>query len=111
MFVPRMLQARFEAKVLLERVQHPAWATRSRGHQLQPTGQPHPYGSDARLHRQGREARAYRWPMASPTTGEYAKGAYVAPRPFFTDCADQMTIAREEIFGPVMSILVRRRAK
>ncbi len=37
-------------------------------------------------------------------TGEYAKGAYVAPT-VFTDCRDDMTIVREEIFGPVMSIL------
>ena len=31
-------------------------------------------------------------------------GAWVAPT-VFTDCDDQMTIVREEIFGPVMSIL------
>lgn len=36
--------------------------------------------------------------------GDYAKGAYVAPT-VFTDCRDDMTIVREEIFGPVMSIL------
>ena len=36
--------------------------------------------------------------------GAYAKGAYVQPT-VFTDCSDQMTIVREEIFGPVMSIL------
>ena len=39
------------------------------------------------------------------TEGDYAKGAYVAPT-VFTDCKDEMTIVREEIFGPVMSILV-----
>ncbi|WP_162874512.1 aldehyde dehydrogenase family protein, partial [Pseudomonas viridiflava] len=38
------------------------------------------------------------------TGGEFAKGAYVAPT-VFTDCTDEMTIVREEIFGPVMSIL------
>lgn len=38
------------------------------------------------------------------TEGEYAKGAYVAPT-VFTDCRDDMEIVREEIFGPVMSIL------
>ncbi|WP_274571823.1 betaine-aldehyde dehydrogenase [Neisseria leonii] len=32
------------------------------------------------------------------------KGAYVAPT-VFTDCTDEMTVCREEIFGPVMSIL------
>ncbi|MCV9877765.1 betaine-aldehyde dehydrogenase [Brenneria izbisi] len=34
----------------------------------------------------------------------YAQGAYVAPT-VFTDCQDDMQIVREEIFGPVMSIL------
>ncbi|MBA1180361.1 betaine-aldehyde dehydrogenase [Pseudomonas psychrotolerans] len=38
------------------------------------------------------------------TQGELAKGNFVAPT-VFTDCRDDMTIAREEIFGPVMSIL------
>ena len=38
------------------------------------------------------------------TEGEYAKGAYIAPT-VFTDCTDDMVIAREEIFGPVLSIL------
>ncbi|MBD8624686.1 betaine-aldehyde dehydrogenase [Pseudomonas sp. CFBP 13727] len=36
--------------------------------------------------------------------GELDKGAFVAPT-VFTDCSDEMTIVREEIFGPVMSIL------
>jgi len=36
--------------------------------------------------------------------GVLAKGAYVQPT-VFTDCTDNMTIVREEIFGPVMSIL------
>lgn len=38
------------------------------------------------------------------TAGELAKGNFVAPT-VFTDCRDDMAIAREEIFGPVMSIL------
>ncbi|RED02938.1 betaine-aldehyde dehydrogenase [Ectopseudomonas oleovorans] len=38
------------------------------------------------------------------TQGELAKGNFVAPT-VFTDCHDDMAIAREEIFGPVMSIL------
>ncbi|AIL32192.1 betaine-aldehyde dehydrogenase [Basilea psittacipulmonis] len=38
------------------------------------------------------------------TDGEYAKGAYVAPT-VFTDCHDEMSIVRDEIFGPVMSML------
>ncbi len=37
--------------------------------------------------------------------GAYAKGAYVQPT-VFSDCTDDMTIVREEIFGPVMSILI-----
>lgn len=38
------------------------------------------------------------------TTGDLAKGAYVAPT-VFTDCTDDMTIVKQEIFGPVMAIL------
>lgn len=38
------------------------------------------------------------------TEGTFAQGAYVAPT-VFSDCTDEMTIVREEIFGPVMSIL------
>lgn len=38
------------------------------------------------------------------TSGEFAKGAYVQAT-VFTDCTDDMTIVKEEIFGPVMSIL------
>ncbi|MBC7697163.1 MAG: betaine-aldehyde dehydrogenase [Bacteroidia bacterium] len=38
------------------------------------------------------------------TEGRFASGAYIQPT-VFTDCTDEMTIVREEIFGPVMSIL------
>ncbi|AQL35139.1 betaine-aldehyde dehydrogenase [Pseudomonas syringae] len=38
------------------------------------------------------------------TGGMFDKGAFVAAT-VFTDCTDEMTIVREEIFGPVMSIL------
>ena len=38
------------------------------------------------------------------TEGTFASGAYIQPT-VFTDCTDEMTIVREEIFGPVMSIL------
>ncbi|AHK20443.1 betaine-aldehyde dehydrogenase [Yersinia similis] len=38
------------------------------------------------------------------TEGALARGAYVAPT-VFTHCHDDMQIVREEIFGPVMSIL------
>lgn len=37
--------------------------------------------------------------------GDFAKGAWAAAT-VFTDCTDDMRIVREEIFGPVMSILV-----
>ena len=38
------------------------------------------------------------------TEGALAKGAFVQPT-VFTDCNDDMAIVREEIFGPVMSVL------
>ncbi|WP_309622959.1 betaine-aldehyde dehydrogenase [Novosphingobium sp.] len=38
------------------------------------------------------------------TEGALAKGAFVQPT-VFTDCTDDMAIVREEIFGPVMSVL------
>ncbi|KXX66093.1 betaine-aldehyde dehydrogenase [Marichromatium gracile] len=38
------------------------------------------------------------------TSGALGDGAYVAPT-VFSDCRDDMRIVREEIFGPVMSIL------
>ncbi|KXU38584.1 betaine-aldehyde dehydrogenase [Ventosimonas gracilis] len=38
------------------------------------------------------------------TQGNLSKGAYLQPT-VFTDCSDTMQIVREEIFGPVMSIL------
>ncbi|QTP59764.1 betaine-aldehyde dehydrogenase [Billgrantia antri] len=37
--------------------------------------------------------------------GDFSRGAW-APATVFTDCSDDMRIVREEIFGPVMSILV-----
>jgi betaine-aldehyde dehydrogenase len=38
------------------------------------------------------------------TTGQLAKGCFVAPT-VFDNCRDDMAIVREEIFGPVMSVL------
>lgn len=38
------------------------------------------------------------------TEGALAKGNFVAPT-IFTGCGDDMTIVREEIFGPVMAVL------
>ncbi|QBR52961.1 betaine-aldehyde dehydrogenase [Erwinia sp. QL-Z3] len=39
------------------------------------------------------------------TDGAFAKGCYVEAT-VFTDCTDDMRIVQEEIFGPVMSVLV-----
>ncbi|MFM0644947.1 betaine-aldehyde dehydrogenase [Paraburkholderia bryophila] len=39
------------------------------------------------------------------TDGHFANGQYVEPT-VFADCRDEMRIVREEIFGPVMSLLV-----
>jgi betaine-aldehyde dehydrogenase len=38
------------------------------------------------------------------TDGDYVRGQYVQPT-VFADCRDDMKIVREEIFGPVMSLL------
>ncbi|KFF50662.1 betaine-aldehyde dehydrogenase [Gammaproteobacteria bacterium MFB021] len=38
------------------------------------------------------------------TEGDFAQGAWVAPT-VYTDCSDEMRVVREEIFGPMMSIL------
>jgi betaine-aldehyde dehydrogenase len=41
---------------------------------------------------------------ARETGGVYAKGTFVQPT-VFTDCRDEMTMVKDEIFGPVMCIL------
>ncbi|RRV40066.1 betaine-aldehyde dehydrogenase [Pseudomonas sp. o96-267] len=105
-FVPRMLQARFEAKVL-ERIKRIRL-----GDPLSDTTNFGPLVSYAHMEsvlgyiEQGRKEGARLLIGGSRVTdGDYAKGAYVAPT-VFTDCRDDMTIVREEIFGPVMSILI-----
>ncbi|GLK57272.1 NAD/NADP-dependent betaine aldehyde dehydrogenase [Methylopila capsulata] len=40
----------------------------------------------------------------APEGAAFANGAYVEPT-IFADCADEMDIVRDEIFGPVMSLL------
>ncbi|SDI55802.1 betaine-aldehyde dehydrogenase [Pseudomonas flavescens] len=105
-FVPRALQARFESKVL-ERVKRIRL-----GSPQDDSTNFGPLVSFAHMERvlgyieSGRQQGA-RLLIGGErvTTGEYANGAYVAPT-VFTDCRDDMTIVREEIFGPVMSILV-----
>lgn len=105
-FVPRGLQARFEAKVL-ERVKRIRL-----GSPLAESTNFGPLVSFAHMDSvlgyigKGREEGARLLCGGERVTeGEYAKGAYVAPT-VFSDCTDDMTIVREEIFGPVMSILV-----
>ncbi|WPC04826.1 betaine-aldehyde dehydrogenase [Pseudomonas benzenivorans] len=104
-FIPRQLQASFEAKVL-ERVQrirlgNPEDAATNFG----------PLVSFAHMEsvlgyiETGRKEGARLLCGGQRVTdGAYAQGAYVAPT-VFSDCRDEMTIVREEIFGPVMSIL------
>ncbi|KFX70534.1 betaine-aldehyde dehydrogenase [Pseudomonas taeanensis MS-3] len=104
-FIPRALQARFEAKVL-ERVKrirlgNPENAETNFG----------PLVSFAHMESVldyiaiGRKEGARLLCGGERVTdGEFGQGAYVAPT-VFTDCTDDMTIVREEIFGPVMSIL------
>ncbi len=105
-FVPRMLQARFEAKVL-DRVKRIRL-----GDPLDEGTNFGPLVSFAHMERvlgyiaQGRDQGARLLIGGERVSdGAYAQGAYVAPT-VFTDCSDAMTIAREEIFGPVMSILI-----
>ncbi|MDF3195565.1 betaine-aldehyde dehydrogenase [Pseudomonas sp. 1928-m] len=105
-FVPRMLQARFEAKVV-ERVKRIRL-----GDPLAEATNFGPLVSAAHMDsvlsyiEKGRSEGARLLIGGNRVTeGDYAKGAYVAPT-VFTDCNDGMTIVREEIFGPVMSILV-----
>ena len=105
-FVPRMLQARFEAKVL-ERVKRIRL-----GDPLSDATNFGPLVSYAHMEsvlsyiEKGRsEGARLLIGGARVSDGDYAKGAYVAPT-VFTDCTDAMTIVREEIFGPVMSILI-----
>ena len=105
-FVPRMLQARFEAKVL-ERVKRIRL-----GDPLNDSTNFGPLVSAAHMDsvlgyiEKGRSEGARLLIGGNRVTeGDYAKGTYVAPT-VFTDCNDGMTIVREEIFGPVMSILI-----
>ena len=105
-FIPRMLQARFEAKVL-ERVKrirlgNPEDEATNFGPLTSFAHMDSVLGYIDKGRTQGARLLIG---GARVTEGEYAKGAYVAPT-VFTDCTDQMTIVREEIFGPVMSILV-----
>lgn len=104
-FVPQALQAQFEEKILA-RVQRIRIGD--------PTDEQVNFGplvsfphkeSVLRYIESGKREGARVLVGGEPMTDEkYAQGAYVAPT-VFTDCRDEMKIVREEIFGPVMSIL------
>ncbi|TBV05848.1 betaine-aldehyde dehydrogenase [Stutzerimonas kirkiae] len=104
-FVPRALQAAFEARVV-ERVRRIRL-----GDPLDPRVNFGPLVSFA--HMQSvlryidsgkREGARLLIGGERVSEGELARGAFVAPT-VFSDCNDDMLIVREEIFGPVMSIL------
>ncbi|MCY9847724.1 betaine-aldehyde dehydrogenase [Pectobacterium jejuense] len=104
-FIPQALQAQFEEKILA-RVQ--------RIHIGDPTDEQVNFGplvsfphreSVLRYIESGKREGARVLVGGEPMADEkYAQGAFVAPT-VFTDCRDDMKIVREEIFGPVMSIL------
>ncbi|WP_314409898.1 betaine-aldehyde dehydrogenase [Pseudomonas kuykendallii] len=104
-FVPRALQAAFEAKVV-ERVKRirlgdPLDARVNFG----PLVSFAHVESVLRYIESGkREGARLLIGGGRVTEGELGKGAFVAPT-VFSDCTDDMQIVREEIFGPVMSIL------
>jgi betaine-aldehyde dehydrogenase len=104
-FVQRSVLARFEALVTerLKRIRI--------GSPVEPTTNFGPLVSAAQLHKVlgyiesgKREGARLIAGGARITEGHFAHGQYVAPT-VFTDCRDDMRIVREEIFGPVMSIL------
>src|SRR5690606_30518782 len=104
-FVPRTLQAAFEQK-LLERVQR----IRLGNPQDEATNFG-PLASFAHMERvlgyidSGiQEGARLLTGGQRVTEGAGAQGAFVAPT-IFTDCRDDMRIVREEIFGPVLSLL------
>ncbi len=104
-FIPRALQSRFEAKVL-ERVKrirlgNPEHAETNFGPLVSFAHMESVLGYIATGRQEGARLLCGGERL---TEGEFAQGAYVAPT-VFTDCTDDMTIVREEIFGPVMSIL------
>ncbi|MFD1558175.1 betaine-aldehyde dehydrogenase [Paraburkholderia silviterrae] len=104
-FVHASLLAAFEAKVI-ERV-----ARIRVGHPGDPATNFGPLASAAQLDKVlgyiesgKREGARLIAGGARLVEGEFARGQYVQPT-VFADCRDDMKIVREEIFGPVMSIL------
>lgn len=112
-FVPESMKAQFE-KVLLERIKHVrAGDLMDAATNFGPlVSKPHwkkvnkyiRHGIEvdkARLLCGGPETPAW---LANHPQKEYKDGFWVQPT-VFTDCTDDMKIVKEEIFGPVMSIL------
>ncbi|WYZ41777.1 hypothetical protein EsH8_V_000672 [Colletotrichum jinshuiense] len=108
-FVPRALKAQFE-KLVLEKIQY----VRA-GDLFDPATNFGPLNSKTHLEKV--QAYVRRGAMedkatllcggATPPKGlpsAYQSGFWIQPT-VFTDCTDDMAIVREEIFGPVMSIL------
>ncbi|MFP6561631.1 betaine-aldehyde dehydrogenase [Paraburkholderia sp. B3] len=103
-FVHRSIQAAFEARVI-ERVQ------RIRvGQPTDPATNFGPLASAAQLDKVlgyieiGRREGARLVTGGERLGGDFARGLYVPPT-VFADCRDDMKIVRDEIFGPVMSLL------
>ncbi|ATV42165.1 betaine-aldehyde dehydrogenase [Pectobacterium sp. CHL-2024] len=104
-FIPQALQAQFEEKILARvqriRIGDPTEELVNFGPLV---SFPH-RESVLRYIESGKSEGARVLVGGEPMTDEkYAQGAFVAPT-VFTDCRDDMKIVREEIFGPVMSIL------
>lgn len=104
-FIPQALQAQFEEKILARvqriRIGDPTDELVNFGPLV---SFPH-RESVLRYIESGKREGARVLVGGEPMTDEkYAQGAFVAPT-VFTDCRDDMKIVREEIFGPVMSIL------
>ncbi|KHS79627.1 MULTISPECIES: betaine-aldehyde dehydrogenase [Pectobacterium] len=104
-FIPQALQAQFEEKILARvqriRIGDPTDELVNFGPLV---SFPH-RESVLRYIESGKREGARVLVGGEPMTDEkYAQGAFVVPT-VFTDCRDDMKIVREEIFGPVMSIL------
>ena len=67
-----------------------------------PADRPGPVRQDHALHRPGQEAKG---PSASAAASGSASAAIFIEPTLFADVNDDMSIAKDEIFGPVMSVL------
>jgi aldehyde dehydrogenase (NAD+) len=60
--------------------------------------------SGSRLHRAGSRGGRDAWPSAGVAPSDQPRGWFVEPT-LFTEVDNSMTIAREEIFGPVLVVI------